>query len=364
MPTKSPSSGLHKPTWKPSSKPAENAMEATLMTASNPAVATAPMTSSASSSSSAAYVLPVSTSLGTRESGPKGAAKKLAHDGAPEASESALGTARALGVANQASSSSPLAQHTAEAAGEPSKSPSSGLHKPTWKPSSKPAENAMEASAEEVPETDSASEGSASVAKAGQASNSREAGPKGAKKTLAHDGAPTARRLASSPTKSPSSGLHKPTWKPSSKPAEHRRLATSSKPAEHSSKSSKPNEHSSNSEVGAALPRRNLAGSPTKSPSSGLHKPTWKPSSKPAERRELAGEFNAAASASKNGGASPGHAVVKMRSSANVPPSKSPSAGLHKPTWKPSSKPAENAMEASGVAAVEEATSEDVAAAR
>ena len=28
---------------------------------------------------------------------------------------------------------------------------------------------------------------------------------------------------------------------------------------------------------------RSLAGSPTKSPSSGLHKPTWKPSSKPAE---------------------------------------------------------------------------------
>ena len=61
------------------------------------------------------------------------------------------------------------------------------------------------------------------------------------------------RQLAGSPTKSPSSGLHKPTWKPSSKPAEHRQLA----------------------------------GSPTKSPSSGLHKPTWKPSSKPAEHRRL-----------------------------------------------------------------------------
>ena len=33
---------------------------------------------------------------------------------------------------------------------------------------------------------------------------------------------------------------------------------------------------------------RALAGSPTKSPSSGLHKPTWKPSSKPNEHRELA----------------------------------------------------------------------------
>ena len=59
--------------------------------------------------------------------------------------------------------------------------------------------------------------------------------------------------VAENPTKSPSSGLHKPTWKPSSKPNEHRKLA----------------------------------GAPTKSPSSGLHKPTWKPSSKPAEHRTL-----------------------------------------------------------------------------
>ena len=33
--------------------------------------------------------------------------------------------------------------------------------------------------------------------------------------------------------------------------------------------------------------RRGLAGSPTKSPSSGLHKPTWRPSSKPNEHRKL-----------------------------------------------------------------------------
>ena len=31
-------------------------------------------------------------------------------------------------------------------------------------------------------------------------------------------------------------------------------------------------------------------GNPTKSPSSGMHKPTWKPSSKPAEHRELEGK--------------------------------------------------------------------------
>jgi hypothetical protein len=35
---------------------------------------------------------------------------------------------------------------------------------------------------------------------------------------------------------------------------------------------------------------RMLAGTPSKSPSSGLHKPTWKPSSKPNERRGLSKE--------------------------------------------------------------------------
>ena len=90
------------------------------------------------------------------------------------------------------------------------------------------------------------------------------AGPKDEKADPCHDGLsprctpPTSkpvehRSLAGSPTKSPSSGLHKPTWKPSSKPAEHRRLA----------------------------------GTPTKSPSSGIHKPTWRPSSKPAEHRTV-----------------------------------------------------------------------------
>ena len=95
-----------------------------------------------------------------------------------------------------------------------------------------------------------------------------------------------------SPTKSPSSGLHKPTWKPSSKPNEHRTLAAVPVPSKDDADpchdglsprctppTSKPVEH------------RNLAGSPTKSPSSGLHKPTWKPSSKPNEHRALKQDF-------------------------------------------------------------------------
>ena len=154
------------------------------------------------------------------------------------------------------------------------------------------------------------------------------------------------RSLAGSPTKSPSSGLHKPTWKPSSKPAEHRSLKSAAQKAakeaagthyyEIKAKTTKAvpdsglNSAESDAEVAETEPvevsldadfdkkedkresrkadkkareeaestgvtvhtwngetRRGLAGSPTKSPSSGLHKPTWRPSSKPAEHRSL-----------------------------------------------------------------------------
>ena len=44
------------------------------------------------------------------------------------------------------------------------------------------------------------------------------------------------RSLAGSPTKSPSSGLHKPTWRPSSKPNEHRRLSHADKEAANDAK--------------------------------------------------------------------------------------------------------------------------------
>ena len=356
VPTKSPSSGLHKPTWKPSSKPAENAMEATLMTNANPTleppstIAAAPksaMTSSAKASSA------TTTSSEAREAGPKGASKKLAHDGQP---------ARSL-VANQATTSTPLATHTAtsamtataEAAGVPTKSPSSGLHKPTWKPSSKPAENAMEAT----------------LMTAVNPTLTREAGPKGAAKTLAHDGTKPARTLAAGLASKDDAdpchdGLSPRCTPPTSKPVEHASKQAAALPRTLSAVPVKVTKDDADPCHDGLSPRctpptskpvehrvqRSLAGSPTKSPSSGLHKPTWKPSSKPNEHRELVGGVFtqvAGSSATKNGGASNGHAVVKMRSSANTPPSKSPSAGLHKPTWKPSSKPAENAMESTAM---------------
>ena len=121
-------------------------------------------------------------------------------------------------------------------------------------------------------------------------------------------------KTASSPTKSPSSGLHKPTWRPSSKPNEHRQL--SEKTASSISQAAK------NAIYG-------LSG-PTKSPSTGLHKPTWKPTpgtptGKPLEHRRLANDHPGDLTTSTAG----------KGAFAEVGPSKSPSTGIHKPTWKP-----------------------------
>ena len=211
------------------------------------------------------------------------------------------------------------------------------------------------------------------------------------------------RRLAGSPTKSPSSGLHKPTWKPSSKPNEHRALKSAAqkaakeaagthyyeikakttkdvpdsglnsaatdavvegeaeaevvevsldtdfekkedkresrkadKKAREEAEATGATVHSWNGET-----RRSLAGSPTKSPSSGLHKPTWKPSSKPNEHRELQKkDADPCHDGLSPRCTPPTSKPVEHRSLAGSP-TKSPSSGLHKPTWKPSSKPNE-----------------------
>ena len=189
----------------------------------------------------------------------------------------------------------------------PSKSPSTGIHKPTWKPtqgkpSGKPVEPWKEGVESSHTEMKNSAHTDGEIVKehSKRALNAADADP-------CHDGLsprctpPTSkpvehRSLAGSPTKSPSSGLHKPTWRPSSKPAEHRKLAGStSKPAEHKDQTSKPNEKVDIvSDIGAALPRKLLEktassvsqaaknaiyglSGPTKSPSTGLHKPTWKP---------------------------------------------------------------------------------------
>ena len=75
--------------------------------------------------------------------------------------------------------------------------------------------------------------------------------------------------------------------------------------------------------------RRSLAGSPTKSPSSGLHKPTWKPSSKPNEHRDLQ---SSSSKLQPPEGIEAKHPTAPVDATAGVP-TKSPSAGLHKPTW-------------------------------
>ena len=118
----------------------------------------------------------------------------------------------------------------------PSKSPSTGIHKPTWKPTQgKPSGKPVEPWKEGVESSHTESKNSAHTD--GEIEKTKrqlkgDADP-------CHDGLsprctpPTSkpvehRSLAGSPTKSPSSGLHKPTWKPSSKPAEHRSLSSKS----------------------------------------------------------------------------------------------------------------------------------------
>ena len=254
VPTKSPSSGLHKPTWKPSSKPAEQVTAAAKTEEVVVVEDTTTTTTTTSADTTASK-----TSNTNRESGPKGATKKLAHDGAP--------TTRNLANAHPGDLTTSTAGKGAFAEVGPSKSPSTGIHKPTWKPTQgKPSGKPVEPWKEGVESAHTEMKNSAHVEgelekthtarelKVTAPVNKDDADP-------CHDGLsprctpPTSkpvehRSLAGSPTKSPSSGLHKPTWKPSSKPNEHRQLA----------------------------------GTPTKSPSSGLHKPTWKPSSKPAEK--------------------------------------------------------------------------------
>ena len=257
VPTKSPSSGLHKPTWKPSSKPAEHAVEDTSAKTEDVVVVEDTTTTTTTTTSADTTTKSVNTN---RESGPKGATKKLAHDGAP--------TTRKLGQSHPGDLTTSIAGKGAFAEVGPSKSPSTGIHKPTWKPTQgTPTGKPVEPWKEGVESAHTEMKNSAHVAgELEKVHSSRELKAVPVVKDDAdpcHDGLsprctpPTTkpvehRSLAGSPTKSPSSGLHKPTWKPSSKPNEHRTL-------------------------------QNAAGVPTKSPSSGLHKPTWKPSSKPAE---------------------------------------------------------------------------------
>ena len=123
-PTKSPSSGVHKPTWKPSSKPAEHSPEADAVAAGLDIVSTsttpkaAPATGK-SRPNAASHTLATSVDFsaaaasalrGAAASNPNNAA---AH-GAPRALASNLHTSTADIIA---------------AAGVPTKSPSSGVHK-------------------------------------------------------------------------------------------------------------------------------------------------------------------------------------------------------------------------------------------
>ena len=218
---------------------------------------------------------------------------------------------------------------------EPTKSPSTGIHKPTWKPSSKPAEHSAD----------------------GSQSSQRASGPKGMTATKEHDGAPRELFEASNPTKSPSTGIHKPTWKPSSKPAEH-----SAEGSQSSQRAAGPKGMAATKEHDGA-PRELLQASNTKfasttgfplkkdslriNPSIGslrsnpstdsipltdhLSPVMMSSASDKAAAASIIGNTNTKPAVMKNSGKGPLDTATR--------PTKSPSTGLHKPTWKPSSKP-------------------------
>ena len=396
-PTKSPSSGVHKPTWKPSSKPAEHSPEADAIAAginvvSSDATATATATKPAPASektvqsrpNAASHVLSTSVDFSAAAaSALRGAAatnplNAAAHGGAP----------RSLASNLHSSTLDILA-----AAGVPTKSPSSGIHKPTWKPSSKPAEKVdpvvvvtdqdvtvvstpvdvfhdvstnaahkegekdINGSGKYASATSSAVEGdqhgtakvkqdtsvdtkskSTPVATAGAKTSStvtHRAGEKDKRKlSNAHPGDLTTSTAGKGafaevgPSKSPSTGIHKPTWKPtqgkpSGKPVEPWKEGVESAHTEMKNSAHTDGEivkeHSKRALKGAdadpchdglsprctpptskPVEHRSLAGSPTKSPSSGLHKPTWKPSSKPNEHRRSLGSKSSSSSSSSS----------------------------------------------------------------
>ena len=287
-PTKSPSSGLHKPTWKPSSKPNEHRQ----LSNAHPGDLT---TSTAGKGAFAEVGPSKSPSTGIHkptwkptQGKPSGKPVEPWKEGVESAHTEMKNSAHTDGEIEKEHSKRELKGADADPchdglsprctpptskpvehrslAGSPTKSPSSGLHKPTWKPSSKPAEHrslksaAQKAAKEaagthyyeikakttkavpdsglntavsdaEVAETEAVEVSlDADFDKKEDKRESRKADKK-AREEAESTGATvhtwsgeTRRGLAGSPTKSPSSGLHKPTWKPSSKPNEHRKL--------------------------------------------------------------------------------------------------------------------------------------------
>jgi len=342
-PTKSPSSGLHKPTWKPSSKPAEHR---TLSTRDERA-ATKATSSSAFDKSDALKEIKVEakaakTSLkkattkvdkkeaefevdqaSAMEKAVKAGQAVLVEDPKAAAKTATSATKKYLvynmdmesphlnralekkgddkkdadpchdGLSPRCTPPTSKPVEHRSLAGSPTKSPSSGLHKPTWKPSSKPNEHrtlkqdflqttAILKSPEESLSAENleATKIHAANAQANAAKGGKDEGIS-FKPVLAAQQQTTVyavmaeekAAVAGEQDAAPSAALYatggKVTTKKDADPC-HDGLSPRCTPP-----TSKPAEH------------RSLAGSPTKSPSSGLHKPTWKPSSKPNEHRKL-----------------------------------------------------------------------------
>ena len=173
------------------------------------------------------------------------------------------------------------------------------------------------------------------------------------------------RQLAGTPTKSPSSGLHKPTWKPSSKPAEHRRLAAAGAGASPGPKAftldALPNLLGKKIKPTSAPTR----GTPPLTPKNDKDTHTGKPQERTStgksgqqgrdqdqdvaveEEEDSSKVRGSGSSGMKKGAFVHPSRMLSEKTASSVSqaaknaiyglsgPTKSPSTGLHKPTWKP-----------------------------
>ena len=373
-PTKSPSSGLHKPTWKPSSKPNERRT-----------LSAVPVTKDDAD--------PCHDGLSPRCTPPT--SKPVEHASKQGAAlpralkQDFLQTTAILKSPEESLSAENLEATKIHAANAQALAAQGGKDEgiSTKKVLAEQQQETVYAVMAEEKKAASAGDSSSSSAKKAPApaalySKGGKVTTKDEKADPCHDGLsprctpPTSkpvehkvsRALAGSPTKSPSSGLHKPTWRPSSKPAEHRVLSSKTeKPiegppapqpklpsgprvADHTTpKQSRKlsNAHPGDLTTSTAGKGAFAEVGPSKSPSTGIHKPTWKPtqgkpSGKPVEPWKEGVESSH--TESKNSAHTDGEMSKRRLSGYKAVggPTKSPSTGIMKPTWKPSSKPQED----------------------
>ena len=319
-PTKSPSTGMHKPTWKPSSKPAEHRELQTDKAVPAPKTADASVAPNPKDDKA----------LAAKALEKKGAETKGA---APAPKDGASAPVKTDGPVDVPA---PGPVHVSTPTMTPLTSKKPAEHRELQSEKAAPApKTGADASVAPNPKDDKALAAKALEKKGAETKGAAPAPKDGASAPVKTDG----------PVDVPAPGpvhVSTPTMTPltSKKPAEHRRLSSTSKPNE-KGKTSKPAEKKSS--IGAALPRHlqaapeevaGAAAAPVRPTGTTKAASDKAPAALPPMS---AGNPNPALAAT-----APVAALYMKSGYKAASPTKSPSTGMHKPTWRPSSKPAEH----------------------